>query len=102
MLPAFEKAIVGMNINEKKTITIPANEAYGEYSEDMLFFIDKNNFPIDIEPKVGKYLQLYKEGNETIKIKIIDISKIFITLDANHPLAGKQLIFDIELIEIIN
>jgi peptidylprolyl isomerase len=100
MIPGFEQAIIGMKVGESKTTKIPAEQAYGEYRDDLLIVIDRSQLPEDLEPKVGQQLQVTQTDGKTIIVPITDVSETTITVDANHFLAGKDLIFEIKLIEI--
>ena len=105
VIPGFEKGVTGMGLNESKTITIPTDEAYGPHREEMVLNIPRDQFPPDIEPKVGLQLQLSQAENQetsrTMIAIVTQISESNITIDANHPLAGETLIFDIQLVEIV-
>jgi peptidylprolyl isomerase len=101
VIPGFEKAIEGMKVGEKKTVTIPAAEAYGPHLDDMVVEVSRDKLPSDIEPKVGQMLSATGQNGEAIRFTITGISDNgTVTLDANHPLAGKDLTFDIELVKI--
>lgn len=100
VIPGFEKSVVGMEPGETKTITIESEKAYGPYREDQVVEIEKDRLPEDIEPVVGQQLQVQQASGETSVVVIKDVSNGSVTLDANHPLAGKDLIFDIELVEV--
>ncbi len=99
LIPGFEKAVVGMAQGDSKTVTIPAEQAYGPYHEEMVLDMPRNQFPDHINPAVGLELQL-QQGDRTINVTITEISPENVKLDANHPLAGEDLIFDIELVSI--
>jgi len=101
MLPAFENAVVGMNIGDTKTVTIPPKDAYGEYEEGLIFTLDRSEFPPDIKPKVGKEIQGRSDEGDVIDAFISDVSDDKITMNANHQLAGKNLTFKITLIDIL-
>jgi len=101
IIPAFEQAVIGMNPGETKTTTIPSAEAYGPYSQELLKTISREALPAGLEPEVGQRLSLTKPDGEGISVTVVDISGSGITVDANHPLAGQDLTFDIELIEIV-
>jgi peptidylprolyl isomerase len=101
MIPAFEKAVLGMKVGDKKTVTIPAAEAYGPHLDDMVVEVPRDRLPSDIEPKVGRMLEATQPDGTKIQFTITNISdNNTVTLDANHPLAGKDLTFDIELVKI--
>jgi len=101
LIPGFEKALVGMAEGDKKTITIPPEEGYGEFRKDLVLAIDKEEFPDEISPEVGQQLRLQKPGNPPFTVTIMEINDDSIVLDANHPLSGKTLIFDVEMMEIL-
>jgi len=100
VIQGFENGIVGMEINESKTITIPAEEAYGLYREELVLDVPIDQFPPNIKPELGQQLQLTQPNGEPINVMITQITESAVTLDANHPLAGKDLTFDIQLMEI--
>ena len=100
-MPGFEKAVLGMKVGDKKTVTIPAAEAYGPHLDDMVIQVSKDRLPGNIEPKVGQVLNATGPNGEQIIFTITGISdNNTVTLDANHPLVGKDLTFDIELVTI--
>ncbi len=101
VVPGFEDAIVGMLPNESKTITIPADKAYGAHNPEMVVTVDRAQFPQDLEPQVGQQLQMRQEQDQVIVVVVTDVSESNVTLDGNHPLAGKDLTFDIQLVEIV-
>jgi len=101
MIPGFEKTVLGMKVGEKKTVTIPAAEAYGPRDEEEITELSRDKLPSEREPKVGDGLQLTSsETCTTATGIIIKISEDTVTLDFNHPLAGKDLTFDLELVKI--
>ncbi|WP_047267243.1 FKBP-type peptidyl-prolyl cis-trans isomerase [Marinitoga sp. 1197] len=100
VIPGFEEAIIGMEIGEKKTITIPSKEAYGEYSEEKVFELPKQNFPSNIDEALGQTVQLGDSTGNVFLAKILEVTDEIVKMDTNHPLAGKDLTFEIELIEI--
>ena len=102
VIPGFEQSIVGMEVDEKKTVTIPPEEAYGPRREELIWERKKSEFPEGITPAVGKQVgvRLNQPDAPLINAIIKDVSEDTVTLDANHPLAGKTLVFDIELVGI--
>ena len=100
MIAGFDKAVVGMEEGETKKVTIPASEAYGEHSNSMIFEIPKSELPPDLLPKVGDILVMQPENQRPREVVVIAVSDISMTIDANHPLAGKDLTFEITLVEI--
>ncbi len=100
MIQGFDAAIPGMNIGDKKTITISPEEAYGEKKEEAIIEFPKANIPADMKLEPGMKLQLRNEAGQPFPVVVADIKDEVVVLDANHELAGKELIFDIELVEI--
>jgi len=101
IIPGFERAVVGMEPGETKTATISPEEAYGQHREDMTITVDRGQFPEDINPEPGQQLQVQQPDGRAAIIVVSDVSESTVTLDANHPLAGQPLTFDIELVDII-
>ncbi|MGD0624923.1 MAG: peptidylprolyl isomerase [Thermodesulfobacteriota bacterium] len=101
ILPGFEGAIVGMNPGESKTVQVPADEAFGQHQEEMIVVVGRNRLPADLEPKAGESLLFRQEDGKTITVMVTDVSESSVTIDANHPLAGKDLTFDIQFLEIL-
>jgi FKBP-type peptidyl-prolyl cis-trans isomerase 2 len=100
MIVGFDKAVAGMSVGDKKSVTISSKDAYGDYNEALIHEIERTQLPPDLEPKVGLQLEGTKDDGKRVLFTVIKISEDNITLDANHPLAGKELIFDLELMEI--
>ncbi|MEE9614548.1 MAG: peptidylprolyl isomerase [Thermodesulfobacteriota bacterium] len=100
VIPGFETAVTGMSPTETKTEKIPAAEAYGPYVEDLVVVVGKEHLPDDLKPEVGRQLELHQEEGKTTVVTITEVNETNVTLDANHPLAGKDLTFRIELVEI--
>lgn len=101
IIPGFEKAVVGMSPGDAKTEIIPTDQAYGPHLEEMVVVIDRQQMPAEIEPEVGQQLQIQQPTGQVIPVIITDVSDATVTLDANHPLAGEDLTFDIQLVEIV-
>lgn len=101
MIPGFEKAVIGMSLGQWKTVEIPADEAYGPYREELVLVVDRGELPPDLEPEVGQQLQMRQTDGPVIPVTVIEVSESSVTLDANHRLAGKDLIFEIQLVEIL-
>ncbi len=100
MIKGFDSAVYGMIVGDKKTVTIPAVEAYGERRDDMLIDVPLTQVPPDITPEIGLQLTLQGGGGQPMPVTIVFMDGQKITLDANHELAGRDLIFDIELVAI--
>jgi len=101
VIKGFDDGVTGMKVGDKKTINIPAESAYGEKNPDMLIEYPKSQFPENIELQVGTDLMMSSASGQQFQVKIADIKDDVVILDANHPLAGEELIFDIELVEIV-
>lgn len=100
IIAGFEEAVVGMNTGESKTTMIPADAAYGPHRDELVLEVDRNQFPPHLDPQVDQQLQIRQGDNQTIIVTVTDVSDASVTLDANHPLAGKDLTFDIELVAV--
>ncbi len=100
MIKGFDAALPGMTVGEKKTITIPSNEAYGEKNDGAIIRFPKKNIPENMKIEKGMNLQLTDESGRPIPVVVADIEEDEVVFDANHSLAGKDLVFDIELMEI--
>ncbi len=96
-----EKALVGMAPGEKKKVTIPAEEAFGEYDDDMVFVVPRDQLPADLSPEVGQELELTDEEGEIVEVAVVEVNDDNVTIDANHPLAGENLTYEFELVEIL-
>jgi len=99
IIQGFENAVVGMREGEKKTVTLAPDEGYGVRSDDLVFDISKNSIPAGLELEVGKMIQLTNQSGQKMPGVVSDIGDGVVTIDANHPLAGKNLVFDIEVVE---
>lgn len=99
--PQIEAALVGMAPGEKKTIVIPAEDAFGDYDEENVITLGRDQFPDDLVPEVDMDLELNGEDGESIVGTVVEVTNENVTLDANHPLAGEDLIFDLELVAIL-
>jgi len=100
MIKGFDEAIPGMAVGEKKTINIAPENAYGEKNMEAIIEFPKANIPPDMNLEVGMRLQLQNEAGNPIPVVVIEVKEEAVILDANHELAGKELVFDIELVEI--
>ncbi|MBO3698280.1 peptidylprolyl isomerase [Roseivirga sp. E12] len=100
MIKGFDAAVDGMAVGAKVTAEIPAAEAYGEAREDMIIDIPKTNLPPDLNPEVGQQLAMSQPNGQQVPVKVKEVREDVVVIDANHDLAGKDLIFDIELVEI--
>jgi peptidylprolyl isomerase len=100
LIPGFEQAVIGMAPGESKTAQIPADEAYGSYHPEMVLVVERQQIPSEVPVSVGLQLQIQQQGGTSIPVMITDVSDSQVTLDANHPLAGEDLTFEIQLMEI--
>lgn len=100
MIAGFDKAIPGMSVGEKKTVTISPEEGYGHANKEAIIEFPRKNVPAEMQLKPGMKLELRNESGQPFPVTVTDIKDDVIILDANHELAGKELIFDIELVEI--
>jgi len=101
IIPGLDEAIIGMEAGEKKDISISSDNAYGNYEEKLLIDIPNDKLPKDIKPEKDKLLNLVDKQGRTIPAKVMEIKDNSIVVDANHPLAGQDLDFEIELVEIV-
>ncbi|HEY9648897.1 MAG TPA: peptidylprolyl isomerase [Chroococcidiopsis sp.] len=100
IIPGFESAVIGMNPGDSKTEMIPAEQAYGPHYEEMVVVVDRQQIPPEMPVELGQQLELRQPGGQIIPVFITDITGTQVTLDANHPLAGEDLTFEIELVAI--
>lgn len=101
VIKGFDEGVMGMTIGEKKIVHIPVEEAYGEMDSSYLAVFNKEEIPSDIPYEVGMQLNMHQDGTgQVMPVIVVEVTEKTITLDANHPLAGKDLIFDLELVSI--
>lgn len=100
VIPGFEQAVTGMSIGESKTVTIPVAEAYGDRQDELVAQVPRSDLPPGMDPEVGQQLEVTQEDGSSFPVLVIDVAADSITLDANHPLAGKDLTFDLKLVAI--
>ncbi len=99
VIPGFERAIDGMQVGDAKTVTIPAAQAYGQRQSELTVTVERGQFPKTIKPAVGQQLQMSRDG-QVFVVTVLEVTDEKIVLDANHPLAGADLTFKLELVEI--
>ncbi|CAH8289484.1 FKBP-type peptidyl-prolyl cis-trans isomerase 2 [Mariniflexile fucanivorans] len=100
LIPGFEKGVVNMKVNEKKTIIIPSAEAYGGVQQELFHEVKKDQLPQDMAPEVGMGLASKNPDGTEVQFRVAEVHEDHIIIDANHPLAGHDLTFDLELVEI--
>lgn len=101
LIRGFENAVVGMVQGEKKTAKVPPDQAFGPHKDDLVLKVNRKIIPTHIKPEVGMELEMSRGDSKKMKVMITEVSDSSVTVDANHPLAGKNLIFDLELLEVV-
>ncbi len=99
--PQIDETLVGMAPGEKRTVIIKSEDAFGDYDEDRVFTVPRTELPEDLAPQAGDELVLTDEDDEDLEVMVVEVTDESITFDANHPLAGEDLYYEIELIEIL-
>ncbi len=99
VIPGFDQAVSGMKPGDERKVTIPAAEAYGSRRDDLVIEVERERLADDLEPQIGQQLQLSQEGQSFV-VRVTEVSDESVTLDANHPLAGEDLTFQLQLVEI--
>jgi len=100
VIAGVDKGVIGMKPGEKKEVTVPPQEGYGEYEQKLLIDVPMDKMPEDIKPEVGMRLQIVNDMGQPLPVLVTEVNDESVKLDANHPLAGKDLVFNIELVEI--
>jgi peptidylprolyl isomerase len=100
LIAGFDEAVVGMAVGEKKTVRIAAEQAYGPHNPEMTLQVPRSDLPADIQPELGMQLEASQEGGHSMVVTVVEVSDESVTFDANHPLAGKALTFEIEVVEL--
>ncbi len=100
-IPGFERVVIGMSPGESKTERVPADQGFGPYREELVVEVDRQNISPDARLEVGKRYQIPKQDGQITHVSVTNVSQSKVTFDANHPLARDDLIFDIELLEIL-
>lgn len=101
VITGFESAVCGMSPGESKHAEVPAEQGYGPHRQEMVVEVDRNQLPENIEPAVGQKLEIQGTDGKAIPALVAEVSDSKVKLDANHPLAGRPLAFDLELLEIV-
>jgi peptidylprolyl isomerase len=100
VIPGIEHAIEGMSLGESKSIWVTSDEAYGPHQDDLMLMVEKSRFPEHIQPEPGQRLRMRRQGVPPVMVTVVDVMDDDVILDANHPLAGRDLTFDLELVGI--
>jgi len=100
MIPGFEKGVMEMTVNEEKTISILPEDAYGEVREEMVAEVPKSQLPADMKVEKGMELMSQTPEGQQMVVKVVDVKDDSIVVDANHALAGKELVFDLKIVEV--
>ena len=101
VLPSFENAVIGMNEGDTKTVSIPPEQAFGHRKEDLIFDVERTKLPADIDLKLGGVLRVGSDTGKDFDVIIANIDDNIVTLDGNHPFAGKVINLEIQLVEIL-
>lgn len=101
VIRGFDDGVLEMQVGDKRTVQIPVDQAYGPRNEDLIMDFPADRLPEDLKPEIGMQLQLNNEQGQSFPVVVSAVSAESVTLDGNHPLAGEELIFDIELVEIV-
>lgn len=101
VIPGFEAGVVGLSVGDSKTIHIPVDDAYGERIEEMVAVVPRGDLPPEMKPEVGQQLEVTQEDGQIFQVLVVEVTDESITIDANHPLAGQPLNFDLKLVEIV-
>jgi peptidylprolyl isomerase len=101
LIPGFEKGLIDMEVNEKKTITVAKEDAYGDINKELFHKVPKTDLPEDIKPEVGMGLVGSNADGSQQQFRIAEVEENHIIIDANHPLSGQDLVFDLEVVEIL-
>lgn len=101
VIPGFEAAALGMRTGEAKIVTIPPEKGYGPRREELVMEVDRGCVPSEYEPQAGQVIQIGQSRRQMLQVVVADVTEEKVFLDANHPLAGKTLVFEIEMVEIV-
>lgn len=100
VIPGFEEAVLGMEPGESTTANVPPEDGYGARTDERVFEVERTDLPEEIDPEVGDRLQVQDRAGQTFPASVVEVADSTVTLDANHPLAGQELTFDIELVSV--
>ncbi|MCK4537426.1 MAG: FKBP-type peptidyl-prolyl cis-trans isomerase [Candidatus Krumholzibacteria bacterium] len=100
VIGGFDSAVMGMKLGEKKTVTIEASDAYGSRQDHLIVEVERASIPAEIDLKEGVQLEMIRDDNEKMIVTVVGLTDELVTLDANHPMAGRDLVFDLELVDL--
>jgi peptidylprolyl isomerase len=100
LIKGFENSVIGMSVGETKTVKIPPEEAYGARRDNLVIKRERSKFPPSMEPEVGLLLNVRHQDGSMLEVTVTEVTEDLVTLDGNHPLAGKNLTFEIELVDV--
>lgn len=100
VIKGLEEALVGMEAGESKTATVPADEAFGPHRREWVVTVERSKMPDDLDPQIGDQLQIKQSDGQAVPVQVTDVSDQSVTLDANHPLAGEDLTFELRVLEV--
>ncbi|MBE0480357.1 MAG: peptidylprolyl isomerase [Dehalococcoidia bacterium] len=101
VIPGFERAVIGMQPGQEKTVTTAPEEGYGPHRDEMVVQVGQDKFPEGLQPEIGQELEVRQADEQTFHVRVTDVQPDQVTLDANHPLAGQELTFDIKLMDVV-
>lgn len=101
VIPGFEKALIGMTAGETRTVTIEPDQAYGQHETELVLSVPRDRIPADVALQAGGILQMTDASGDQINLLVVEFDDDTVTLDGNHPLAGKTLAFELQLVEIV-
>ena len=101
VIKGFDQGVMGMQVGDKRTVEIAVHDAYGAKQDEMIIEFPRNQFPPDMKPEAGMQLMMNNGSGQSFPVTVTEVKEESVILDANHPLAGQDLIFDIELVEIV-
>ena len=101
IMSGIENSVIGMEVGDKKSIRLSSDEAFGPRREELVVEVKKEELPSDVTPEIGQRLQIRQEDGNPVVVTITNKNDVVVTLDANHPLAGRTVVYDLELIEIL-
>ena len=100
VIPGLEEAVIGMTPGQSKTVRIVADQAYGPRDEEMVMVVERQEMPEEINPEVGQTLELTDDDGESFLVTVTEVGDATVVLDANHPLSGQDITYEVELVEI--